>query len=453
MSVGKDRNKLSSENILSLSEIAQIKPSQCDELVRKLDDLRQSISNCSPSAYQVMVDLALQACRAFYDSLHEEERLQEQLLHSKERSRALTSQLKIILEELKDSENRDMVRESSICTGTGEDREDALANEAWERFEAILHARLSAVDDEGRSIRDGTEGQQNIVNDADVVNRQTTDRSMNLQAPGYARISMVVHMLGSFRVNSGPEKTAKKPKGKGKQILKYLIVNRHSLAPKEVLMELFWPHHDINSARNNLNVAIYGLRKAFKDNGPTISYILFKEGGYQINPIIDIWVDTERFENHIRSAKTRGIRGSIIESINEYKKAQALYLGDFLADDLYEDWIEDIRHKYKEEYISVLKHLGDYSFQKLDYENCVSLNKKLVENDACDEKAHQRLMSSYNALGMRHLVPRQFNLCKKALSTELGLEPGPETLALFKKIIDGDHEPGFAHRMSSTVRA
>ena len=116
---------------------------------------------------------------------------------------------------------------------------------------------------------------------------------------------------------------------KGKLVFKYLVTHRERPISKEVLMDLFWPDSSPDAARNNLNVAIYGLRQSLRQNSPSESHILYQDDCYLINPDLDIWVDVEAFTEHLTRA--RELEDSApSDAIREYHLAEALYTGDFL---------------------------------------------------------------------------------------------------------------------------
>ena len=61
--------------------------------------------------------------------------------------------------------------------------------------------------------------------------------------------------------------------------------------PREVLMDKFWPDAcEPELARNSLNVAVSGLRRALRalTDQPVI---VFENGAYQLNPEFQVWVD------------------------------------------------------------------------------------------------------------------------------------------------------------------
>lgn len=86
--------------------------------------------------------------------------------------------------------------------------------------------------------------------------------------------SLVIYCLGPFRAYQDDQPVTDWPSSKGKSIFKYLITHREHPVAKDILMELFWPGSSPDSARNNLNVAIYGLRQALRKVRPSFSHVL-----------------------------------------------------------------------------------------------------------------------------------------------------------------------------------
>ena len=50
------------------------------------------------------------------------------------------------------------------------------------------------------------------------------------------------------------------------------------------------------------------------------------------------------------------------------------------------------------------------------------------------ESAHRLAMQAFAAMGNRSGVVNQYELCKQYLQGELGLEPSPETVKLYKLV-------------------
>jgi DNA-binding SARP family transcriptional activator len=249
--------------------------------------------------------------------------------------------------------------------------------------------------------------------------------------------SLVVYCLGPFRVYQDDELIADWPSGKGKAIFKYMVANRDRPISRDILMDLFWRDADPEAARNNLNVAIYGLRQALRGARPDFPHILFEDGHYLLNPAVSVWVDSEEFVQHCEAGRSLERKGKLAEAMEEYEVAESLYQGDFLEEDLYEDWIIPRREGLKDSYLFTLDRLSRYHLEKGGYATCVHLCQKILTRDDCREDAHRRLMRCYSRQGQRNLALRQYHLCVETLARVLEVPPMPETAALYHQIRNG----------------
>jgi DNA-binding SARP family transcriptional activator len=114
--------------------------------------------------------------------------------------------------------------------------------------------------------------------------------------------------------------------------------------------------------------------------------------------------------------------------------AVALYQGDFMADDPYEEWAIHSRERLRLVYLDTLDRLSHLYFGRGRYASCAALCQRIVERDACREDAHRRLIRCYSRQGQPHLALRQYQLCAEALRRELGVDPSPATSALDERI-------------------
>jgi len=275
-----------------------------------------------------------------------------------------------------------------------------------------------------------TESPAKLISDASTV---PAPRSGELGRP-----SIVVCMLGLFQVLIDDEQVLGWPNGRGKAIFKYLVIQRKAPVPKEVLMDVFWPDADGGAARNNLNVAIYGLRKALEAPHGGGSFVVYESGGYRLNPALSIWVDAEAFDAHVRCARECMSRGEEASAIAEYRSAEALYQCELLPEDRYEEWFASHRRHYQDLYFNVLEQLGGYYERNSLYNECIAVCRKMVALDHCNETPVRRLMRVYWRINQRHLGFRQYRLLTEALGSELQMSPSPETVQLFERLRKGD---------------
>jgi DNA-binding SARP family transcriptional activator len=203
-------------------------------------------------------------------------------------------------------------------------------------------------------------------------------------------------------------------------------------------MDTFWPDALPAAARNSLNVAVHGLRRAFRAcaTGPVV---VLEGGAYRLDQEIRLWLDVDEFELHAAAGRRLEADGKLAGAVASYERAVALYQGDFLADDPYEDWPVLSREQLLLTYLDVLDRLSGCYFGQHQYGVCVALCRQLVARDPCREDAHRRLMRCYSRQGQPHLALRQYQACVDALHQELLVDPEPATADLARQL--RGHQP------------
>lgn len=253
---------------------------------------------------------------------------------------------------------------------------------------------------------------------------QATDLSTDLS----------IYLLGSFRVFADDQPLADLCQGKGRAIFKYLALQGGEPVAKEVLMDLFWPGAEPAAARNCLHVALHGLRKALAGAAGGGEVVVFRQGAYRLNPALRTWVDTEAFAGEMRRAEAAERCGDRAAAARHYRAAQALYRGPLLLEDRYESWLVPYRQRLRDNHLAALERLAAYALADGDEAACITVTQRLLDDDACNEAAHRRLMQCYARAGQAHLALRQFHHCVDVLARELDLIPSAQTVALFQQI-------------------
>ncbi len=249
--------------------------------------------------------------------------------------------------------------------------------------------------------------------------------------------SLVIYCMGPFRVYQNDKLITAWNGLKSQCILKYLATHGERPVAKDVLMDLFWRDARPEAARRNLHQAIYSLRQTLRRGQPDFQHIRFENDCYLLNPEMDIWLDFREFEKHVQASRRLEASGQLAEAMSEYGIAEGLYQGDFLAEDLYEDWPSLQRERMWNMYLDIADRLSEYYVQQGEYTAAVALCQKVLARDNCYEEAHRRLMRCYLAQGQRHLAVRQYQTCAEALKEELDLTPSEDTVALYWRITTG----------------
>lgn len=244
-------------------------------------------------------------------------------------------------------------------------------------------------------------------------------------------ISVSVHMLGRF-VMSIQNVTLKLPASRSLSLLKYLLLNHKQSIPREVLMDVFWPDTEPETARNNLNVALHAIRRALR-GVIDLPIIVYRAGAYSLAPELQVWFDVEEFE-HLVSAGQRLESRNQSAAVSEYEAAVSLYQGDFLQENPYEGWTALTRESLRMAYLNTLDSLSRIYFSQERYAACIMACQRILDRDRCREDAHCMLMRCYSYQGQDHMALRQYQACVEVLRLDLDVSPAPATTRLFQKI-------------------
>jgi DNA-binding SARP family transcriptional activator len=217
-------------------------------------------------------------------------------------------------------------------------------------------------------------------------------------------------------------------------VFRYLLLHRHRPVHREVLMELLWPGSSPQSARNNLNVAIYGLRRSLEDAGDG-PFIIYNHGSYGFDPSLQILVDIDDFVATARNAQSSAARDDVARARVLLERVLETYQGPVFADDADGEWYSLTRREMADLYLEMLELDAELHLRSGDATRCVEACHELLRRDPCRETTHCLLMRAYVFEHRYHLAARQYADCVSALADELGVGPHPSTTALFSELL------------------
>jgi DNA-binding SARP family transcriptional activator len=151
-----------------------------------------------------------------------------------------------------------------------------------------------------------------------------------------------------------------------------------------------------------------------------------------------VWIDVEGFMERYEAGQSLESRGMLAEAMREYEAAEGLYQGDFLEEDLYEDWPMLRRESMKDTFLIILDRLSRHYLEAQEYVACIHFCQRILAKDDCREDAHRRLMRCYSRQGQRNLALRQYHLCAETLARVLEVSPMQQTTALYDRIRRGE---------------
>ncbi len=219
---------------------------------------------------------------------------------------------------------------------------------------------------------------------------------------------------------------------KARDLLRYFVVFRHKQVPSDILCEIFWSDMDEKYAKMNLQSTVHMLRTFL---GKDI--IRFQNGNYCFDPLGVVQFDEDNFENLIqlsRSIQDNAKKRSVLE------EAIILYKGDFMVENLYEDWTVQFREYYRDLYVQALLDLAQILMNENTLTEAIEKLRNALNNDSFNETAALMLMKVYLKKGCPLEAVKVYRRFSEILSKELQIKPSKEMIQLYEAIINGDLE-------------
>ncbi len=244
-----------------------------------------------------------------------------------------------------------------------------------------------------------------------------------------------VFVLGRFEVEQGHRVIGSENwrSGKARSLFKIMLNRRGYQISRQEASELLWPELDQDRAANNLNQAVFSLRRTLEPGllraGQSM-YLKTESTRIQLNPGQILWVDQDEFKRLSHQAQLSG-------DVELYEQATELYAGDYLPEDLYEDWSVYRRETLRQEWIElVLKMASLYQAHGQDEKYQQSLHR-ILESDFSHEESLQKLMQALAESGRREEALTLYRNFNSKLKARLNVEPLRETIQLHQEIASG----------------
>jgi len=241
--------------------------------------------------------------------------------------------------------------------------------------------------------------------------------------------------LGPLEVHVAGRRVPRWTSLKARAVFQYLLIHQDRPIRRDVLMSLQWPDHSHNSARNNLNVALYSLRNTLDGLGQGAQPVLYRDGCYSLNPELTWWIDRNEFLAAVDDAQQAHRERRPEQVIGAYRKAIGLYRGPLFEDDGDGEWYLPEQRRLQDLYRQALEGIAEIHFRLGELADAQRFGQLALGHDPCSESSHRLLMRCYASQHQQQLVGRQYRVCVDALRDELGVTPSDETVKLFRELI------------------
>jgi len=220
------------------------------------------------------------------------------------------------------------------------------------------------------------------------------------------------------------------------QVLAFLASSPDLEAGREDLEEAVWPSDGERTIDRNFHPTLSHLRRALEreERGSVPPPLLYRGGIYRLNPEITWDIDLQEFNRRAAEGRELAARGEERAAADTWLRAWKLYRGPFLQG-YYQAWVTARREECQQAYVELLRDLGDLSVRLDRAESALDAYRSVLLEDPLQERTHMAVMRLYAGQGRRDLVRRQYERLCTLLLDELGVEPLPETVQEYHRLM------------------
>jgi DNA-binding SARP family transcriptional activator len=244
---------------------------------------------------------------------------------------------------------------------------------------------------------------------------------------------LVLSVLGGFSARRGGH-AIEWGRPAPARLVRYLLARPGRSATADDLFAVFWPRAEAAVARRNLHVTVSRARAVVALPGMTNAVLESAENVYRLS--LNPWdvVDADDFTIAARAALT----ASTGDRLPRLQHAAGLWTGEPLSEDRYEDWASQWRDTLIDLYRTVLRVLKAEHERLENTTGVLDTSRRLVSLDPLDERAQQDLIVALAREGLRSQGLRQFLEFRRALVSQLGIEPSEESSRLHARLLAGE---------------
>jgi TolB-like protein/Tfp pilus assembly protein PilF len=212
---------------------------------------------------------------------------------------------------------------------------------------------------------------------------------------------------------------------KARALLCYLMLRQGKEVSRGVLAGLLWGERSEGQARASLRQTLSELRRALP--GSARHSIIANKETVSWAPG-SAWIDANVLEAAAGSKDDHAVRD-----------AAELIAGDLMeglsvSEAGFEQWLTTERERFRLLACTIYARLVDLAEQEERLEEALAHGLKLLSFDPLQERVHRTVMRLYAAQGRHDAALHQYELCRRELSSQLGVQPASETDDLARSI-------------------
>lgn len=252
-------------------------------------------------------------------------------------------------------------------------------------------------------------------------------------AAGISAGRLRVGCLGAFRLFHEEREVPVSHWGRAqvRAVLQFLLLQPGFAAPREALLETFWPGEPPSQSRSRLRVVLNRLRQALQPLGCAL------EAGTEVIRLpreAVAGVDLLAFRQRLTAAREL-VREEPEAALTHCRAGRALYGGPLLADAFWPG-LEEHRQVVHREFLELLQLWQEAALRTNRTEEAIAALEHLLRLEPGEEEVARQLMRVLIQSGRRGDALRRYRHLARWLKEELGLDPSPQTQALFREALN-----------------
>ncbi|HET6481208.1 MAG TPA: AAA family ATPase, partial [Actinoplanes sp.] len=244
-----------------------------------------------------------------------------------------------------------------------------------------------------------------------------------------------IRLLGGFQAEVAGRRVADGEwQRSGATALVKVLALQHRLQ-RDQAVDLLWPEAAAELGVRRINKSLHFARRVLGADR-----ILLRDSMLGLART-DLWTDVDAFEAAARAG--------------DIEAALALYTGDLLPENRFDDWAEPRRTQLRDAVVPLLLAHATGSDPRTAEQDLV----RLVALDPLHEEAYARLMRLEVDRGRRHLALRWYDRLAGVLRSEIGVEPREDLQRLHRDLAasraeraSGDGQPNTNEQPNRSVR-
>ncbi len=245
--------------------------------------------------------------------------------------------------------------------------------------------------------------------------------------------NLQVRVFGKLRLQAGQCRVETFPTRRAEELLAYLLIHQRARHSREKLVDTLWPDASLSNGRASLSTTLWRLRSVFERlDVPAAQYLQTGRDWVSLVPLTTLDSDHARFEREVVAGE-RATDDDLRQ--RRLRLAVELYRGPF-CEGIYAEWCLRERERLERLYLRAQGQLMAGLMRQERYDEAISAGQAILDNDPLREEVHRALMRCYWRLDQPSAAAQQFQRCARLLQAELKILPMPETIALYRGIVE-----------------